>query len=95
MKTKIIFLLCLCLTLPACASSGGASPDTHIERDTLIPERKNIYKNNQYEGYIKRDPLIKDWFNVYDKEGKKQGTWKRDNLFKDRWYFEKSGELEN
>ena len=90
MNMKIIlFVLCLGLSLPV-----GAQ-EKHIEKDTLIPCRENIYEDNQYEGYIQKDNLIKDWFNLYDKHGKKKGTWKRDNLIKDRWNFEKSGDIED
>jgi uncharacterized protein YxjI len=62
-----------------------------IEKDVLIPDRMIISdeRSGREVGSIRMDVLIPGQYNVYDKNGLKEGTLKRDVLFRDRYRFEK------
>ena len=59
-------------------------PDA-IQKDTVRVEKHGV---KQYE--LKKDVLLPDTCNVYDKNGEQVGTWKKDVLFPERYRFEEN-----
>ncbi len=64
--------------------------DDVIRKDDLFENRSNFKDGS----YIRQDDLFKNRWDQYDREGKKQGTWRQDDLFKNRWNFRKDPDYE-
>ena len=77
-------LLLSAIVIGACVTANGG---TYLKENPIM-HRWDIIKNNRFSGYIERNQLLKGRVDVFDRTGKHEGHWKRNDLL-DRWEFRK------